>query len=272
MSGRDSFIHAHDSVLFAAVSEPNLSLRPLLTPVFRLYYTGYREGGLIITLTPTEITVKRFDSLNQKYLTDTSRLDSLERWQITFFDKYFGTDRPNDTAIRKQHRHHYIDSIEKKYPQLNDLSYYWQLIRKELVSDTGAFPYTMVKSPITTGEYHSFVNRLNASGYWQMPYKRECNEAIADGPAYLALEANTPEKYNFVSGYVCPNDTIDFYKACQELVRYAKLDKEFGLLWIDHPQPDTSTRKPIVIQDVQLEEVKEPKKEKHKRIKTPHPN
>jgi hypothetical protein len=103
------------------------------------------------------------------------------------------------------------------------------------VPDPKATKFITFKRSITPAEYQNFVDLLNASGYWEMPYKRECNVGVADGPAYLALEANTPEKYNFVSGYVCPNDTIDFCKACQQLVRYAGLDKQFDLLWVEKP-------------------------------------
>jgi hypothetical protein len=271
MSRRDSFRHGWDAFIFQAFDEPNLSLKPLLTPEFRFHYSGWREELLVITLTPGEITVKRHnDSHLARYMMDSGRLTPTERRQVQFIWKHYGESARKE-SMHEQRRLHFVDSMVCLYPQLQDPAYYWQLVRKELIPDPDATPYTFLSTHIEPAAYKTFVDSLNASGYWEMPYKRECNVEMADGPAYFSLEANTPNRYNFVNGYSCPNDTNRFYKACEQLIHLAGLDKEFHLLWIE-PPPDTTARKPLVIENVQLEDVKEPKQQKRKKLKTLHPD
>lgn len=264
LSRLDSFRDCWTPIIFGALDEPNLSLKPLPEPVYRFYYTGWRQGNLVISLTPNEITVKWHGDEHFKYTIDTNRLEPIERQHVDFFDRYYGKEIRTDTG-RTRRRARYVDSMKRTYPRLTDPAYYWELKRKEMLPDSQATPYTLTKRTITPTDYQHFVDLLNASGYWEMPYQRGCNEMIADGPDYFFLEANTPEKYNFVAGYTCPNDTNNFYKACQQLVRYAKLDKTYNLVWIEKSADSTITQPPRAVQDIQLEEVKAPRKRKHRR-------
>jgi hypothetical protein len=267
LSRRDSFLAAGDSLMFKAYSEPNLSIKPMPSPVYRLVYEGFRiPRVLIITLTQNEITVKK-DTAGERTRVeeDTSMLNPMERWQVFFMDRNY----PFNQSYTEKKRHR-IDSILALYPELRDPAYYMRLRQKESVPLKTAFGYLTYKTALTEKQYQYLVDLINASGYWQMPNTPRCTEEFTDGDGF-SLEANTPEKYNVVAGPVCHNDSSRYYKACQELVRYAGLEKMIHLIpdW----RADT-TRKPIVIEDVQLEDVKEPKpqKPKHQPIKTPLPN
>ncbi|HEV3411737.1 MAG TPA: hypothetical protein VG101_04620 [Puia sp.] len=270
LSKRDSFQHIGDYFGFRKFDEPNLSLRPLKTPEFRFYQPGYlRYDDLLIVLTPQTLTVKRHKADNERFTTDSARISPLDHRLIEFMQRHFGRPRPDSSKRPLWYR--YIDSMENQYPQLKDPAYYVRTIKKELIPDTTFLPYQSSTRAITQSEYQLFIDSLNASGYWHLPYVRECHEGIAvDGPSYFSLEANTPDQYNFVSGYPCPNDTNLFYKACQHLARLAGLEKEIDLLWIEVPPDTTQHKKPIVVEDVQFEDVKEPRKPHHP--KKLHPN
>jgi len=270
LSKLDSFNHIWDGMLFQDFDEPNLSLRPLKTTEFRLFQPGFRQyDGLIISLTPTMITVKRQSAWHHRFTTDTNKLSPLERRLIEFMGRNYGKPRPD--SIRWPLWYHYIDSMEILYPQLRDPAWYLKTVKKEMIHDTAFKPCGSITREITSNEYQLFVDSLNASGYWNMPYERECHEGLAiDGPYYFSLEANTPNQYNFVIGNPCPNDTNLFYKACQHLARLAGLEKEINVLWIEGPPDTTSHKKVQVIDDVILEDVKPAPKKHHP--KKPHPN
>jgi hypothetical protein len=193
MPRRDSFRHSGDYLLFQVYNEPNLSLKPSPSPLFRFFYSGYTQGSLIIVLSQNSLIVKR---------------------------------------------------------------------HKEVVPDPAGTDYITFKRSVTPAEYQYFVDLLNASNYWQMPCVYTCTQSIADG-AYFSLEANTPEKYNFVSGPSCPADSGKYYQACQTLIRYAKLDEHIHLIW--DSKLDSTTRTPLVVEDVQLEDIKIVKKSHRKK-------
>ena len=258
LSKLDSFNHIWDNYAFQELDEPNLSLHPSKIPEFRFFQPGYRSyDDLIILLTPASITVKRHPADHFRLTADSNRLSPSERRFVKFMERYYGKPRPD--SIRWPRWHHFIDSMEDRYPQLKDASYYVRMIKKELIPDSTFTACHVSTRHITSSEYQSFVDSLNVSGYWKMPYKRECDKNLTtDGPSYFSLEANTPNRYNFVCGYSCPNDTNLFYKACQHLARLAGLEKEINVLWIEG-SPDTTRHKiPMVVDDVILEDVKEP--------------
>jgi len=260
LSKLDSFNHIWDGHAFQNFDEPNLSLRPLI-------FTEFHD--LIILLTPTNIAVKRRSAEHHRFTGDSNRLSPLERLLVEFMYRNYGKPRPDSSQQPRRYR--YIDSMETLYPQLKDPAYYVRTTKKELIPDPTFKPCRVSTRQITESEYRSFVDSLNTSGYWQMPYKRECNEGLAiDGPYYFSLEANTPDRYNFVYGNPCPNDTNLFYKACQHLARLAGLEKEIDVLWIEGPPDTTQHHKPMVVDDVTIEDVKPTPKKHHP--KKPHPN
>ena len=253
LSRRDSFLAAGDSLMFKAYNEPNLSLKSMPSPVYRLVYEAFRiPRVLIITLTPSEITVKK-DTAGERTREeeDTSRLEPAERWQVRFME----INCPFDGQYTEKRRHR-VDSILALYPQLRDPVYYQHVRQKELVPLRGAFGYLTLKIPLTAKEYQYLVELINASGYWQMPNTHRCTEDFTDGDGF-SLEANTPDKYNVVAGPICPNDSSMYHKACQELIHYAKMDKYINLVWSDETK---SVNPSVPLEDVKLEEVTLPKK------------
>jgi len=260
----DSFKDALEYYFYQTYDEPNLSIRPQPSPVFRLSYSG--RGNTMVILTPTELTVKKSPATAiSKYIYDSSRLDATELKLLNLLNNNY----PLDHVDAKLHpgKRHYLDSMASLYPRLRDPAYYMYLYQKLIVLNPNPGHYTTIKKSISRDEYESLVNLINASGYWQLPYRHACTEMIADGD-WLALEANTPEKYNLVAGPVCPGDTNNYYKACQALVNFANLDKKIKLTWEVRPDPgnpDTTSRPSIIVQDVQFEEVEAPE------IKNPPP-
>jgi hypothetical protein len=234
LSLHDSLNHVWDGYFFQAFDEPNLSLRPCKTPEYRFSRPGYRSfDDLLIILTPKNLIVKRRKADNPRVTTDTSKISPLERHLLNYMDRNFGRSRPDSNRYPGWYR--YIDSMERHYPEVKDADFYITTVRRELIPNPAFRPCQTIIRNITEKEYQTFVDTLNASGYWQMPYVRKCNEQdlAIDGPSYFSLEANTPDRYNFVSGYPCPNDTNLFYKACDHLARMAGLQKEIDLLWIE---------------------------------------
>jgi hypothetical protein len=139
-------------------------------------------------------------------------------------------------------------------------------LRKRTSIPNPVWRYTTQTKPISSKQYRAFIQLLNRSKYWQMPPVSPCDD-IADGD-YFFLEANTPEKYNFVSGPSCPGDSSDYYKACETLIRYAGLGKKIHLIWTSKLAAD-SARAPLIVEDVQLEDVKQETPPKHKHKKQP---
>jgi len=266
----DSFRDAMVYESYRAVEEPNLSLRPMPTDVFRFNYgTALGGSSTFISLTRKEITVK-IGIPTEEYLNlpDTGRLTPLERRLVHLLDWSYPLD---DTS-----RHHsvwrqrYLDSMGRLYPQLYDPAYYLALETKEYKHLKPIFTYTSKKIPITTATFDHLVKGFNEAGYWHLPHEMPCQFPTLDGWGY-SLEANTAHQYNYVVAGSCDDEGRPFDSACQELVRYAGLEKKIYLT----PNWEADTvRKPLVIQNVQLQEVTEPKpkKPKHHPIKTPHPN
>ena len=94
--------------------------------------------------------------------------------------------------------------MEKRYPQLNDAAFYIKTIKRTLAPNPAFLPCETFTRAITEKEYQTFIDSLN-----------------------------TPDRYHFVSGYPCPNDTNLFYKACEHLARMAGLENEVNILWIE---------------------------------------
>ena len=254
---RDSFNDAVETILYQAYNEPNLSIRPLPVSVFRFIYSMYHKPYVIILLTPKEITVKK-ESVPYEfnYMTDTDRLDPTERNHLSILKRFYPIDEGNYSAPRR----HFLDSIGNRYPQLRDPVYYWYLQKKDIILNSIPIKYTTTKIPISPEEYRRLVSAINASGYWRLPSRHTYPPGGTEGS--YSLEANTPQQYHYVHDPYDLNDSGKYALACQELVNSAKMGKEIRLV-SDHT---IDTVKPaMIIQDVQLEEVKEPKKPKHKK-------
>jgi hypothetical protein len=262
ISRRDSLRNAWDYKTYRTLDEPNLSLKPMPADVFRLTYSeALDQEPVIITLTPDTITVKIAKATGYfDHFPDTSLLTPLERQLVTVLDRNYPIDDSTHHSTRKQH---YLDSLGRLYPQLYNPACYDSLVRKELASLNPIFTYTTKKIPITRSDFIHLVTVINASGYWRLPPKLPCQYPPMDGWGY-DLEANTAFKYNFVSAGSCEDSvTHPFTKACQQLVRYAGMDKRIHLY--SELKSDT-VKQPLIIEDVQLEDVKqELPKHKHRK-------
>jgi hypothetical protein len=263
---RDSFYDSYRYLFYKSVNEPNLSLKPLPSPVYRFWYSGFEKGNYMISLTQNEITVKKIrnnDSIVASHR-DTCRLTPLERLHVKILDKDFPIDEKN--PHRSPRHHAWLDSMGRVYPQLYDPVYYRSILQKEN-ENRANFSYTIRKINITAETFARLVHQIDTSGYWKFPPKPAIPEAGFDASGFV-LEANTSEKYNMVEGCFCGGDTFSRIASIWD-----ELLKASGIYNEIYP-PDTAKHLPLIIQDVQLEDVKEfkPKKTKHHPVKTPHPN
>ena len=249
-----------------ATGEPNLSLRPMPTDVFRFVYgEALNPTFYIIRMTPYEMTVRiGTPTAALEQLPDTSLLAPLDLRLYRILERNYPID---DTSIHHRRRR-FLDSMGHIYPQLYNPSYYLSVRNREYPHSKPWYRFTSRTIALKPGDFDKLVSTINNSHYWQLPFDIE-QEAVMDGCGY-SLEANTSDQYNYVgTGGAC-SDTGAFAKACQALVDFAGLQKKISLVWI--PKKDTSKR-PVVIQDVQLEDIKEtppPRKSHHP--KKPHPN
>ena len=226
MSRTDSMWDAKTYEDWQPFDEPNLSLRPMPTDVFRFIYgEALNRTIYILRMTPEEILVKIGTPTEVfEHLPDTSRLDTLERRLVNVLDRNYPLDekRPN----RSPRRQHYIDSMGQRYPRLYDPSYYIYLRNKEYPHSKPWYTFTTRTIKITSHDFDHWVDLINASGYWRLPYKMPCENPPFDGWGF-SLEANTASRYNYVGAGSCDStDSSRFNKACQELVRYAGLDRK----------------------------------------------
>ena len=230
-------------------NEPNLSIRPLGQVTFRLLYSGWTIQTVIITLTENRITVKKaYKGLVPPYHYK-EKLNNKEQEELSWAEWYFAI------AQEKKMIPEYaflIDSLLQKHPKMNDISYYQHLREKMTVYDSVPFQYISKSIPISKKIFNRLAKLINESGYWQMQRQSDCKDIPTDAEGF-SLEANTPTEYKFVTSASCPDDKRKFTLACQEIVKYAGLDKEIKFIWSGEvTQPDTSDllETPIILKDV----------------------
>jgi hypothetical protein len=250
------------------LNEPNISIRPMQQDEFRLtYQPALGPGPLIIVLTKDSIIVKQ-GTLTDEYmrLSEGLQLDTMEQKLVRLLDSNYPLD---DTTVHHSPRkRHYLDSMGRCYPKLYDPAYYQSLLDKEFAHTKPLFAYTRKSIKTKQKDFDHFVALLNVSDYWHLPIPMPSLEATFDGWGYT-LEANTTLQYNTVSDGSNGDNISQFTNACQTLIDLAGLKEKIKIFY--GGKSDTTTGKPVV-EDVQLEDVKEPKQSKHKKIKTLHPN
>jgi len=223
-SANDSFHDAFYGNLFlGAFGEPNISTKSFGEPIFRLIYECSTCIAYIITLTPTEIVVKKGDRVDYAKR-DDSLLTDLENFHLGTLERNFPIIKGNPKVTF--YRQHYLDSLIDLYPKLLDPNYLNFLLAKVFVPCKTPFTYTTTKISISSEEYQHLINMLNESGYWKMPIHIDCNNAPMDGAGFT-LEANTGSKYNITKFGSCEDGPTNFIRACQELVKLAKIDNKF---------------------------------------------
>jgi hypothetical protein len=258
-SRQDSMWDAMAFEEWRSTDEPNLSLRPMATDVFRFVYGESLNPTLyIIRLTPTEMTM-RIGAPTEAYPIgpDTTQLTPLDRQLARILEYNYPLD---DTSLpHSPHRRHFLDSMGRIYPQLYSPAYYMAVRKKEYPHAKPWYRFTSRTIPLKRGEFEHFLDLINKSGYWRLPIHLQ-SEAVMDGDGY-SLEANTATQYNFVgTGGICLDTGRPFARACQALVDFAGLQKKIYLVGTYS----------IKVDSVQFEDVKpEPKKHHPKKL---HPN
>lgn len=250
-SRRDSFWDADDYMTYRQYDEPNLSIKPQSEDVFRFTYSTAFGPITIINLRKNEITVKKdvkggFTIIPAEYNTN---LTDLEKFHLQILNRRFPLDAPQ----KKPYIREYLDSLIQIYPQLLDVNYYQSLVEKTIEINTTKPTYYFKKISIKENEFKRIVTLINESGFWTKPDQQKCEVTWTDGDGF-SLEANTLKKYNIYNGFACPNDHGKFLTALEALIKAAQMDNEIGLIWSDTVD-SISTQTPMIIQDIQLQEV-----------------
>lgn len=260
-SRRDSFLDAFASIFYKAIDEPNISLLPLPSPLYRLWYQGYYQRQYLISLTKEYITVKEIyhDTSSEKTPWQLSTLDSIGKKHRNLLYRFFPLD---DTSRHLDpRRRHYLDSIGHVYPRLYDPAYFRELLEKDGYTYTGDIRFTVKKVKIDPETFNHLRQAIDTSGFWSLLPKPD-HPDVADAAGFV-FEANTPFKYNMVESCFCGGEPLDrVEKVFDELIRKAGIYDQI------HPPCDTTRRPPAIVQDVQLEEVKKdkPRRRRHQNV------
>lgn len=223
VSKKDSFRISEYHLYYRPFNEPNISIKPLKTPVFRLVYSSAFGNSIIFVISENQITIKEGNP-TIIYSEDNTKLDSIEQMHLALLNRRY----PIDTTDKSPRQKAYLDSMIRKYPQLLDVTYYKSLKEKILTRNTKNFEYTYKQLNISSFQYYDLINTINASGYWSLPYEFANCGAADDGDGF-SLEANANSRYNLVQTNTCQDDTTAFAKACQKIIDLADLNKKIRL-------------------------------------------
>ena len=224
---KDSLNYSYQYHLYKYFDEPNLSLHAEDSDVFRFVISGPFNDPVIIKLVGHEMLVKTVTSHNSMITGSDEKLTELEKLHYHTLERRY----PIGEKEVKPWVKHYLDSLVALYPRLLDVNYYDYLIKKRIVPADSAFVYATRRKTLDHQQYDAFINLLDTSGYWKLPYWIDCKDPPFDGWGF-DLEANTGEKYNFVATSSCEaaDESLKFRKACMLLIGYAGLSKKFDLL------------------------------------------
>jgi hypothetical protein len=245
---RETFNDSYIYLFFRAFNEPNLSIRPQPKETFRLTYETAFQEYVIIVFNEDSLIVKKNNGTTA-YKEDTAALTAIEKVHYKLLQRRY----PIDTTTKRPWLKRHLDSMVKLYPQLLDPAYYHKLVDKTIAYSDEKFSPQIMKYPLTKVQYRSLIEAINTSGFWSMPYRINCEVAVADGDGFT-FEANTKKRYKVVTVTGCPGDTSNFTKACQKIVEAAKMDKEVQLIWRD--EGSGKPAEPVEVKDVTLEPVK----------------
>jgi hypothetical protein len=222
---------------FDAFNEPNLSLAPLASPIFRFVYESFGEYPVILVLTKNELIVKQAISGMPGTWVNTQKLTRLEQQHLHYYKTYYRWYKPS--RYQRSPATPYYKAFPEKYPRLKNIEYYKELLDK--ASDTGEykFQYTTRKLPLSNRKFKHLVNEINNSGYWNLP-DHPCKASGTDGFGFM-FEANGPSRYKVVFIENCQNEPhIDrFIKAITGLLTEAGLKKSLVFSEGESYVPDT---------------------------------
>jgi hypothetical protein len=225
LTRRDSVYAATDYLLYQAFNEPNLSIKPMGKDIFRLTYSSWQEPYVIVVLTENEIVVKKGFPEGMVFY-DTTKLSIEENKDLQFMDNSFYSY----TITQNPRLRAFYDSMFSINPKLFDSQYYVYLRKKIYTPLEKPYTYSINRIGINRDKFLEIVDAINKSGYWKLPHKVDCETYATDSGGF-ALEANTTNKYNYVSTYVCPDSNIAFVNACKRLIAAAGLQKDIRLVF-----------------------------------------
>jgi len=208
--------------ILTAFNEPNISIKPSEKPILRLIYNDFTTC-FIITLNQDKIIVKNGNLVNYMQY-DDSILTDLEKEHFGILELNFPLTKTN-MKNKSKFRQHLVDSLIKHFPILLDPKYYRYLLDKYYVVKKRPFVFITNKISISKYQYRKIIRLINESGYWRLPINNNCSNPPTDGFTFI-LEANTGLKYNFVESGMCFDHSTNFTKACQELIKCAKVDNQ----------------------------------------------
>lgn len=224
LSRKDSLENAfYLPYFYSAFDEPNLSIRPTASPIFRLtFQSSYIGYVAVITLTDDKIIVKEKKTGHPNPYPDPDKLNSLEREHLLLLKRYYPVGEYSEISNRKK----LLDSIGLVYPKLHDPKYYFLLLDKSKAFDADSFMYITWTIPISQKLYRTLIDSFNQSGYWKMNYwERGCLGKTMHSDDF-SLEAATPEKFQIVNFAECPEPPA-FQRACEYLMRAGKVHLSF---------------------------------------------
>jgi hypothetical protein len=226
ISRQDSLLAAfYQHHFYSAFDEPNLSLQPPTSPVFRLTFESSFLGyAAVLTLTQKEIIVKEKKTGYPTPYPNEGKLDSFEREHLHLLQMHYPISEYKDNPFRKK----FLDSLATVYPQLHDPSYYLSLLNKAKVFDSKPFTYQKWTVPISKKTYKKLIDSINQSGYWNMNYMENRCIGEATHPDGFMLEAATSEKFQVVNYIECYKAS-SFQNTCKSLMKAGKLDVSFKM-------------------------------------------
>jgi hypothetical protein len=226
LSKRDSLSYSYQYWFYNAFNEPNLSLKYIGTPTYRIsYYEAFGRRS-IITLSGRKLTVKDAESGNSYVATDTSKLMGIEKEHYQLLLRRYPLEE-SEAKTKNKRLKHYLDSIMSVYPQLIDPNYYKYLVDKVIVKNDTPFVYETTTVVLNDKQYEQFADLLNNSGYWNLPYNIDCDDPPADGTGFI-FEANTEYCYNAVGASSCDdsNSSTKLKIACQRLIDFTNFGSQ----------------------------------------------
>jgi hypothetical protein len=223
---RDSFLAFDEKYSFEGFDEKNLSLFSPPEEIFRFTFgCGFCGKAAVILLTEKFIVIKKNKHGLSGIGQDENLLDSIEKENYNIINKYYPF---TDSMYPKQYKKRYkffFDSLIKARPQLKDLSYFEKLRIKASVIYKMTEGYSEKKILISASKFKYFVDKLNASGFWQRSYRNDCTTSPMDGDGFI-VEAATKEKYHFVNYDYCQgdDDKSNLRKMINELFSFIHFD------------------------------------------------
>ncbi|RYG52622.1 MAG: hypothetical protein EOO01_06260 [Chitinophagaceae bacterium] len=204
--------------------EPNISLRPLPRPIFRLIFEASYQRNMVIAFGEGEMIVKRQlkGSISPDF--DSTKLTSEERVHFLALSRY-----ANFGYFAKEHyRKTLVDSLARVNPKWLEPAYLDSLIRKVITPSPEKLTYSTTRIPLSTSQYSELICAIDASNYWTLPFEQPCLMEVSAGHIYT-LEANTQCRYNIVQRSSCGHEDKAFTVACQRIIDFAGLGKEIVL-------------------------------------------